>query len=100
MLRNKAEIIKDYDESNLPYPVRELVKLDYCWRLNYTMFRHSFVLGLPLTFVHFIWTRSPACWNYTIRSMPYKAFFKNYMLCILLVNAVNTTWSLFTEDYW
>ena len=51
VLRTKHEIIKDHDSSSMPYPLKPLIKLDYCWRLNYTMFRHSFILAMPLTFI-------------------------------------------------
>lgn len=55
VLRTKEEMIKDYDESYLPWPFRPVWKLDYCWRLNYMMLKHSFVLALPATAIHFIW---------------------------------------------
>ena len=100
MLRTKQEILADYDSSSLPYPLKPLLKLDYCWRLNYTMFRHAFVLALPLSIVQFVWTHSPDCWNLTLRTFPYTKLFKNYALIILLVTSLNTTWSLIGEDYW
>lgn len=100
VLRSKADIIKDHDSSNLPYPLKPIVKLDYCWRLTYTMFKHSFVISMPLTFIHFIWTKSPECWKYTFRTVPYKSFFKNYFLCVLIMNSANAAWSLAVEDYW
>jgi hypothetical protein len=56
VLRSKADIVKDYDDSSLPYPLKPLLKLDYCWRLNYTMYRHSLVLGLPFTLIYHIWS--------------------------------------------
>jgi len=56
VLRTKQEILADYDSSSLPYPLKPLLKLDYCWRLNYTMFRHAFVLAGPLSLIHFLWT--------------------------------------------
>ena len=100
VLRGKAEIINDYDNTSIPYPIKAITKLDYCWRLTYTMFKHSFVLAFPLSFIHFIWTRAPECWNYTIRTTPYRAFFRNYFICVMMINAINTTWSLAMEDYW
>jgi hypothetical protein len=91
--------VKDYDSSILPDPIKSIVKLDYCWRLQYTMFKHSFYLSMPLTMVYFIWTDYNRVWNYKIRTFPYKAALKNYFVCILIVNSINTVWSLAFEDY-
>ena len=100
VLRTKQEILADYDSSSLPYPLKPLLKLDYCWRLNYTMFRHAFVLAGPLSLIHFLWTQSPACWNLTLRTIPYRAIFRNYAVIVALITSINTTWSLVGEDYW
>lgn len=56
VLRSKEEILRSYDESSIPEPLRALIKLDYCWRLNYTMYRHSLIIGLPFTMIYHIWT--------------------------------------------
>ena len=84
----------------MPYPLKPVLKLDYCWRLTYTMFKHAFVLAGPLTFIHFIWTEAPGCWNLRLRTLPFKKIFRNYFTCVLLINAVNTFWSLSVEEYW
>ena len=100
ILRGKQEIVEEYDKSTLPTPIKSILKLDYCWRLTYTMFKHSFVLAAPLTFIHFIWTQSPKCWEYRFKTFPYKHALKNYAMCILIINAVNTFWSVVGEEYW
>ena len=54
-IRSKEEIVHDYDNSWLPWPIRPIVKLDYCWRVTYVMWKHSFYLAAPITLCHFIW---------------------------------------------
>ena len=58
---------------------------------------HSHLL---LTFIHFIWTEAPGCWNLRLRTLPFKKIFRNYFTCVLLINAMNTFWSLSVEEYW
>ena len=58
-LRMKEQILADYDSSSIPWPIKPFVKLDYCWRVTYLMWKHSFVLAGPLTMIHFIWTKTP-----------------------------------------
>ena len=57
IVRSKAEMVKDYDESYIPWPIKPFIKLDYCSRVTFVMFKHSFVLAAPLTMCHFIWQR-------------------------------------------
>ena len=99
ILRSKAEIAKDYDSSVLPYPLKNLWKLDYCWKLNYQMWKHSIYVALPTTGIYFIYSRMPECWEYTRKTMPYKAFAINFVCVTLIINAYNTVWSLAFEDY-
>ena len=99
ILRSKAEICKDYDETSMPYPLKNLVKLDYCWKLNFTLWRHSFYLAFPTTGIYFIYTRMPDCWNYTRKDFPYRALGKTYFGCLLAINIYNTVFSMIFEDY-
>ena len=99
VIRSKAQIIRDYDESSMPYPLKNLLKLDYCWKLNYTMFIHSFYLSTPLSGIYFIYTNMPQCWNYTLRTFPYKLLLKNYGMFMLIINCANIGFSLMFEDY-
>ena len=98
-MRSKDEIVKDYDETNIPYPIRNLVKLDYCWKLNATLWRHSIYLSFPLTGIYFIYTRMPDCWNYTRKTFPLRALAINYVAIMCTINLLNTTYSLAFEDY-
>ena len=99
VLRPKAQICKDYDESNLPWPIKPVVKLDYCWRVTFVMWKHSFVLAFPLTMGHFIWVRTPHVWGYTLRSLPKLLLTLNYLVCVLAINTVNLTYSVLFEPY-
>eukprot|EP00347_Sterkiella_histriomuscorum_P023954 403332811 len=99
VLRSKQEIIDNYDNSSLPEPVRSLVTLDYCWRLNYTMFRHSFIIAFPLTLTYHIWTNQPKVWSYSLRTIPYLKIGFQFATCVLLINALNVTWSMMFEEY-
>ena len=99
ILRSKAEIVKDYDESALPYPIKNIWKLDYCWRLTYTMWKHSFVISLPTTMVVFIYRNMPECWKYTRKTFPYARLAFTYVYILFALNTVNTTYSLAFEDY-
>ena len=92
-------ICKSYDESWLPWPIAPFYELDYCWRLTYTMWKHSLYLSLPLTFVHFIYTQMPHCWSYTRKTFPKLLFGINYCACVLLLNTINLGYSLAFEDY-
>ena len=98
-LRSKEEIAKDYDESMLPWPIAPVVKLDYCWRVTYVMWKHSFILAGPLTMCHFIWQRQPHVWNYTLKTIPKLLLTLNYLVAVCLINTVNITFSLVFEDY-
>ena len=100
MLNSKSQICANYDESNLPWPLRPVIKLDYCWRLTYTMWKHSFVLAVPLTGIHFIYFIMPACWSYTRHTFPKLLVAINYVACVLLINSTNLAYSLMFEDYW
>ena len=100
VLRSKQEIANDYDNSNLPEIVKRITKLDYCWRLNYTMFRHSFILAIPFTMTYHIWFNDPAVWKYKLRTVPYLRVIAEYAACIMLINSVNVLWSLMFEEYW
>ena len=71
-LRPKQVMIDDYDQSYLPYPLKNLIKLDYCWKLNYTLFHHSLYQGVPLSGIYFIYTTMPGCWDYTFKTFPFK----------------------------
>ena len=79
-IRSKAEIIYDYDDSSIPYPLKPMIKLDYCYKLTLTMFKHSFVIAMPfskitsysLAMIYHI-LRHPTCWEYTFRTTPYRA---------------------------
>ena len=99
MLRAKDEICKDYDQSMLPYPVKNLLKLDYCWKLNYTMMIHSFYMACPITMCYHIYTRMPECWKYTRKTFPFKVLAMNYCAVWLVCNSFNIGWSLVFEDY-
>ena len=98
-IRSKEEIGKNYDESLLPWPIAPIVKLDYCWRVTYTMWKHSFILAFPLTMCHFIWQRQPQVWTYTLKTLPKLLLTLNYLVAVCLINTVNITFSLMFEDY-
>lgn len=100
VLRSKQQIVDDYDSSNLPYPLKPILKLDYCWRLTYTMYKHSLYLSMPLTLIYHVWTQMPQCWKYTFKTAPYRKIGLQYITIVALVNAVNTLWSLSLEEYW
>ena len=99
IMRTKEQIVRDYDESWLPWPIKPIVKLDYCWRVTYVMWKHSFYLAMPLTMCHFIWQRQPQVWNYTWRTLPKLLLTLNYLVAVCCVNTVNITISLAFEDY-
>ena len=84
----------------MPWPFKPVLKLDYCWRLTYTMWKHSLYVAMPLTVCHFVWTQMPKCWTYTVKTFPKLLFTINYCACILLINSVNLVYSLLLEDYW
>ena len=98
-LRSKAEICRDYDESILPWPIKPVVKLDYCWRVTYVMWKHSFILAAPITMCHFIWQRQPHVWKYSLSTMPKLLLTLNYLVCVCLINTVNIGFSVMNEDY-
>ena len=99
IINSKDQICKNYDESNLPWPFRSLFRLDYCWRVNYQMFKHSFFVAVPITGIHFIYTNMPAVWSMTFKTFPKLLFSINYVFCLLLLNSANLTTSLVFDDY-
>ena len=99
-IRRKEKIVQDYDESSIPWPIKPIVKLDYCWRMTYLMWQHSFVLATPLTLIHFIWSKNPHVWSYKLKTLPKLEIGINYLACVLLINAVNAAYSVCLEDYW
>ena len=83
----------------LPYPVKNLVKLDYCWRLNYTLWRESIYIAFPNATIYFIWANMPQVWSFTRKTFPYRSYGKVIIAATLLVNLANTAYSLAFEDY-
>ena len=100
LLPTKKRMCEKYDQSQLPWPLNPLYNLDYCYRLNLLMFKHSFYTAVPLTMVHFIYTQMPDVWKYTRKTFPKLLLCINYVACILVLNAVNVTYSLMFEPYW
>lgn len=100
VLASKDEICRAYDESWLPWPLRPVVRLDYCWRLTYMMWKHSFMFAVPVTGIHFIYTNMPGVWQLTLKTFPKLRFTMNYLACVLIINSVNLCYSLAMEDYW
>ena len=99
IMNSKQTICRNYDESWLPYPFNPLINLDYCWRVNAAMFKHSFYVAFPITGTYFIWARMPQCWKYSIRTFPKLLFAIEYVGCVLLINSVNIVTSLMFDDY-
>jgi hypothetical protein len=99
ILRSKAEIVRDYDNSSLPYPLKNIVKLDYCWKLNYTLWKHSLYMAVPMTGIYFIYSRMPDCWKYTRKTFPIGALAFTYVTMVALICAYNTVWSMTFDDY-
>ena len=64
------------------------------------MFKHSFVLAVPMTMIHFIWTKTPQVWQYTLRTLPYRELAFNYCKADLVINSINLIYSALFEDYW
>lgn len=91
--------MKNYDESMLPWPLKPLIKLDYCWRVNYAMFKHSWVVGLPVTSLYFIYTEMPGVWKLTRKTFPKLKFVCDYLLCVALLNSINISFSLVFDDF-
>lgn len=100
IMPSKEQICKNYDESLMPWPLKPFIKLDYCWRLNYLMFKHSIYIAVPLTGIHFIYTQMPQCWTYNFKTFPKLLFVINYCACVLIIGGLNATWSLLFDDYW
>jgi len=100
VLPSKEQICKNYDESMLPWPLKPLFTLDYCWRLTVTMWKHSFYLAVPVTACHFVYTQMPECWTYTRKTFPKLLLAINYCACVILINSGNLVYSLAFEDYW
>ena len=99
ILRSKEAICEDYDSSYIPYPLKNLLVLDYCWKLNYTLWKHSFYLAFPTCGCYFIYTRMPEVWSLTRQTFPYRSLAKTYVGAFMFINAYNTLYSLLLEDY-
>ena len=99
LLRRKEHMIKDYDESILPWPLKPLIKLDYCWRLNYLVFKHSFVLAIPITGIHFMWN-NPNYKRFTWQTFPKLLTLSYYVIFVLLFATANVGFNICFEDYW
>ncbi len=99
IMKTKDQIVKEYDESFLPWPLKPLIKLDYCWRINALMLKHSFMLACPITAIHFLY-KYPESWKMTYKTIPKLLITLNYIACVLLINGVNATYSVMFEDYW
>jgi hypothetical protein len=64
------------------------------------MWKYPFVMAVPLTGIHFIFTNMPACWTLTRRTFQKLLIVINYVACVLLINSTNLAYSLLFEDYW
>ncbi len=83
----------------MPYPLKNLVKLDYCWKINATMMRESIFLAIPITGTYFIWSNMPQVWKFNRKTMPWNTLGMNLFVILGLINAVNISYSLIFEDY-
>ena len=63
------------------------------------MWKHSFVTGVPVAGVFFIYQRMPGVWNLTRKTFPYRSLFNTYVASVLLMNIFNTSTSLLFDDY-
>ena len=48
---------------------------------------------------YFIYTHMPACWSYTRKTFPFRAFVTTYISAVVFLNGYNTVYSLLFEDY-
>lgn len=63
------------------------------------MWRHSFYLAFPLTFIHFVYTNMPQVWTLKIKDTPKLLLIRNFATCVLVINAANLTYSVLFDDY-
>ena len=63
------------------------------------MWKHSLVMGVPFTLIHFIYKNMPQCWKLTPKTMPYQQIGLNYITCVLILNTLNMAYSVVFEDY-
>ena len=99
ILRCKEEICKDYDSSNMPYPFKNIIKLDYCWRLNYTLWKQSIYVTAPASIMWFMYRDLDKFWSYSLKTFPFRRLAYTFVGVTIGMNIFNTVYSLAFEDY-
>ena len=99
-IRSKRQMAVEYDESSVPFPVKNFVKLDYCWKITSLMFVHSLYFSVPTTLTYMILKDRNQFWKYKFRTFPYFRAIKTYLTIVLVFNSLNSIYNLTFEDYW
>ena len=100
IIRRKEQMTKAYDESYLPWPLNPIFNLDYCWRVNFLMWKHACVMAIPATGIHFMWTNPNFKGMMTWKTFPKLLTAINYVAAVLLISSANSVFSLLSDDYW
>ena len=100
VIRAKEYIIRDYDNSWLPYPLKAFYELDYCWNITKMLLKHSFIMAVPVSFAYTVVTdTNKEFLKLWITKWPWRRLCKNYILGALIVNCIIHTQSLLTVNY-
>ncbi len=100
ILRSREEIKDDYDNSNIPFPIKPLVKLDPCWNLTRTVFFHSLWTSPVFVLSYAVFKQAVFTSVHTKAPWPVHKMVKSGILYIIAFNALNDLWSYMAFDYW
>lgn len=96
--KSRLEMKKEYDESVLPYPLKAIWKLDYCWNIIKSHLLNCFFFSLPLTIVY-TYSFNPKIRTEGMKSKPFIYYISAYILVYSIISSYFVIDALIFCDY-
>ena len=96
--KSRIEMKKDYDRSWLPYPLKAIWKLDYCWKIVKSHLYNSLFFTVPLTLVY-TYTFNPKIRTEGMKSRPFIYYVSAYILVYSVISSYFILDALIFCDY-
>jgi hypothetical protein len=96
--RSRIQMKEEYDKSVLPYPLKAIWKLDYCWNIVKSHIFNSIFFSIPFTLVY-TYAANPKVRNEGMRSKPFIYYVSAYILVYSLMSTYFVLDSLIFCEY-
>ncbi len=98
LYKSRVQMKEEYDRSMLPYPLKAIWRLDYCWNIVKSHIFNCFFFSIPLTVV-FSYTMNPKVRTDGMRSRPFVYYVSVYILVYSMMASYFMVDSLVFCDY-